>query len=69
MVQQILQGLQILNDQARLDRPKTMDSKAVPQTIEGNPASVTKRVSAELNILQSIVVHHLHDLNKNIKSC
>ena len=38
--------------QARAGRPKTMDSKAVFQTIEANPVSSTLRVSSKLSISQ-----------------
>ena len=47
----------------RLDRPKTMDFIA----IETNPVSNTWRVSGELNISQSSVVLHLHNLKESIK--
>ena len=33
-----------LNDQAKSGKPKTMDSKAVHQTIEANPASRTPSI-------------------------
>ena len=45
-----------------------MDSEGMLQAFEANPASSTQRISGELNISQSIVVHHLHDLCKSIWS-
>ena len=44
---------------------KTMDSEAVLQTIEADPASSTQNVSGELGISQSSVIRHLHDLGKS----
>ena len=39
-----------LNNQATSDRPKTMDSEAILQAIEGNPTSNTWRVSGNFSI-------------------
>ena len=58
-----------LDDQAKSDRPKIVDSEAILQTIEANPVSSTRRVSGELSLSQSSVVFHIHDLSKYIKSC
>ena len=49
-----------LRNQARSSRPKTMDSKAVLQAIETDLMSNTWRVSGELSISQSSMVHHVH---------
>ena len=40
------------NDQARSGKPKTIDSKAVLQAVEANPASNTWKVSSKLSIPQ-----------------
>ena len=58
-----------LDNQVRLNRPKTMDSKAVFQVREGNLASSFWRVSGELVIPQSSVVCHLYKLSKSIQNC
>ena len=52
-------GRKDLNNQARSDRPKSMDSMAVLEAIEANLASNTWRVSDKLVISQSSVIHHL----------
>ena len=53
-------GCKNLSDQARSGRSKA---------IEANPTSSIQGVSDELGILQSNVVHHLHDIGKSIQSC
>ena len=59
-----------LDDQAKSGRPKTVDSEAVLQPIEANLVSSTQRVSSELDISQSHVIHHhLHEFGKSIQSC
>ena len=58
-------GYRNLDDKARLDKPKTMDSEAVLQVIEPNPVSSTRRVSGELCISLFSVVHYIHDLGKS----
>ena len=62
MVQETL-GSKNLNNQVRLDRPKIMDSKAVLQAKEANPVSNTRKISGELVISQTSVVHYLHEIN------
>ena len=62
-------GFKKLNNQARLARPKTMDSGSVLKPIEANPVSSTWRVSGKPRLSQSSVVHHLHNLGKSILSC
>ena len=62
-------GCKNLYDQEISGRPKTVNSKTVLQAIEASSASSTRGVSAELRILQTNVVHHLHDLSKSIQSC
>ena len=44
----------------------TVDFEAMLQAIEANPVSSILRVSGELSILQSSVVHHLHNSGKSI---
>ena len=44
---------------SQIPQPKTVDSKAVLQAIEENLVSSIRRVSGELDILQSSVIHHL----------
>ena len=56
-------GYKDLNDQLRSSRLKTVDSKA-----ETNLASSTLSISGELGILQSSMIHYLHNLNKSIVS-
>ena len=41
-----------------------MDSEAVLQTIEANPAIIIPRVSGKLNISQFSMVLYLHNLGK-----
>ena len=42
-----------LDDQARLSKPKNVDSETVLQAIEANPAISTRRVSGEVGTSQS----------------
>ena len=58
-----------LDNQKELSKPKTMDSKVMLQAIETNLVSSTRRVSGELGISQSNIIHHLHDHSKSIWSC
>ena len=44
MVEKICLGCKKLNDQARTDRPKFVDSEAVLQVIEANPVSSSQRI-------------------------
>ena len=67
MVEEILLGCKNL-DQARSDRPKTVDFELVLQAIESNPESNPQIVPCNLGISQSNVVHHFHNLNKSILS-
>ena len=53
--------------QVKLGGSKTVDSEIVFQAIEANLVSNTRRVSGELSISQSSVVHHLHDFSKNLR--
>ena len=55
-----------LNDQARVDKPKSMDSEAMFQTIETNLVSNTWRVSGELDISHSSMICHRHNFGKSI---
>ena len=57
---------QILDDQVRSGRSKTMDSKTM---LKANPVSSTQRVSGKLNISQSSLVCYLYNLSKCIQSC
>ena len=54
------------NNQARLDRPESVNSEAMIQVREANSVSSTWRVSSEFSISQSSMVYHLHNLNKII---
>ena len=47
---------------------QTMDPEAMFQAVDANPTSSTRRVSGELGIFQSNVVHHLHNIDKSIWS-
>ena len=49
-VEKFCSGYKNLNDQIRLDRPKTVDSKAMLQAIEANPVSYNQRVSGKFSI-------------------
>ena len=51
-------GCKNLDDQVWPGRAKTMDSKVVLQAIESNLVSITCRVSGELSIPQSSLMHH-----------
>ena len=62
-------GCKNFDNQARSNRPKTVDFETVPWAIKANPTSYTWRVSVELGISQSSVVRHLHNLGKSIWSC
>ena len=53
------------DDRENFGRPKTVDSKAVFQAIEANPASSTRRISDETGISQSSVVRHLYAHGKS----
>ena len=53
-----------VDDQARSGRPKIVDSEAVLQALDANLASNPRTVSGELDIWQSNVVGHLHDLHR-----
>ena len=57
-------GCKNLDDQARTGRLKIVDSEVVLQAIETNPTGSIQRVSGELSISQSRVVH-FHDLGKS----
>ena len=57
-------GCKNLNDQARLGRPKAIDSKAIAT----NQVSSTQRISGEFGISQFSVVCHFHNLSKIICS-
>ena len=56
-------GCKNVDNQAKLGRPKTVDSKTVPHTIGANLVSSTWRVSGELGN------SHLHNLIQSIWSC
>ena len=51
-------------DQAMSGRPESVDSEAVFKVIGANPASSTRRVSAELNISRACVLCYFYDLGK-----
>ena len=67
MVEEILLRLQ--DDSVNSSWSKTVDSKAMLQTIDANPMSSIRRVSGEFGISQSNVVHHLHELCKGVHIC
>ena len=46
-MEEILLGLQSLDDQARLGRPKSIDTEAVFQVIEANQTSNIRGVSGD----------------------
>ena len=52
---------------SRSDRPKIVDSEAVLQVMETNSVRSSGRLSAELVILLSNVILHLHNLDKSIR--
>ena len=58
-------GFKTLNYQARAGRPKTVESKAMLQVVEANPASGILRISGMLGISLSKVVQCLYDLSKS----
>ena len=55
-------GCKNLNDQARSERPKTMESEVVLQAIKPNLVISIQRVSSKLNISQSSMVNHKYHL-------
>ena len=55
-------GRKNIDDHARSSGPKTMDSKDILQAIEANVVSTIERVRGKLNISQSSMFHHLHNL-------
>ena len=62
-------GCKKLDDPSKLGRLKNVYSKAALQAIVANPKSSNRRVSGELCLLQSRVVHHRHGLGKIIHIC
>ena len=58
-----------LVDKSRSGRPMTVDSEAIRESIEANPSTSTRRLSAELDITQTSVVRHLHALGKVNRCC
>ena len=50
------------NDPVRSGKPQNVDSDAMIQAIEANPASTIRRVSGDLSILKSSVIHHFHSI-------
>ena len=62
-------GYRNLDDWARSCKFKSIASEAVLKAIEANLASSTWRVSVELKISQSIVIHQHQDLSKSFKNC
>ena len=61
-------GYKDFDRQTRSGRPQTMDSEAVLQVIEANQVSHIRRVSGELSVFKSSMVHHLHKLGKSIRN-
>ena len=66
-VQEISNSYQNFDNQARLGRSKTMDSKAVPQVSE-KTRRVEHRVSGKLGMSQGNVASYLYNLSKTIQS-
>ena len=61
-------GCKNLDYQAKLGRPKIVDSEIGLQAIEANPMSSTWRVSGKLGTSQSSVVRQLYKFGKRIRS-
>ena len=57
-----------LNNQATSGKPKT-GFEGKRQAIEANLEGSTQRVSCELNISKSSVIHHPDDLSKRCQLC
>ena len=55
MIQEIL-----LDEQARLGKPNTVDFNAMIQSIKVGLVSRTQRVSGDLGISQFSIIRHLH---------
>jgi hypothetical protein len=53
-----------LEDEPHSGRPVTVDSKALCEAVGNNQATSIRQLSAELNILRTLVVRHLHQLGK-----
>jgi transposase len=58
-----------LEDEPRSGRPITVDSEALHEAVGANPATSTRRLSAELDIPWKSVVRRLHQLGKVKKHC
>lgn len=58
-----------LDDQPRSGRPVSTDSEALRELVEANPATSTRRLSAELGTPQTTVIRHLHQLGKVNRRC
>ena len=69
MFKKFCSGCKNFSDQAKWRRVKSINFKAVLQTIEANLVSSTWRVSGKLSISPSNWVHHPHNLGKCTKSC
>ena len=60
-------GCKSLSNQTRPSRPETVDSKV--GTPKQQRQSSTRRVSGELGIPLSCVIHHLHNLSRSNQLC
>lgn len=58
-----------LQDKPRSGRPVTMNCEMLRKSVEGNPSTSTRRLSAELDVAQRTVVRHLKTIGKVNKRC
>ena len=61
-------GCKNFDHQTRSGRPKTVDSEGMLYTRRVNLLSSTQRISGELGVSQSCVVHHLHNFTKILQN-
>lgn len=58
-----------LEDESRSGRPRTVDTKAILEAVENNPSTSSRVLSHELDIPQTSIVRHLHEIGKVSRSC
>jgi [histone H3]-lysine36 N-dimethyltransferase SETMAR len=56
-------------DQSRSGRPKVVDDQQLKEYISANPASTSRKMSAEFNCDHKTVLNHLHNLDYVNKRC
>jgi len=64
-----MRGENELQNQSRSGRPVTLNSAMLRKSVESNPSTSTRRLSAELGVAQRTVVRHLKAIGKVNKRC